>query len=309
VNGGLRSAATARLVHTVGDTLTVHAAGTEILRYHYRPELHPTECPSPYAHPLRTLAGRIVTGNRPHDHRWHRGLAMTASHLSGQNFWGGGSAVHGTPGYGYAGLSGVGRMDHTGFTALAAGGRTAFTETVDWITAGGERWIAEERSWEVRDLDPNGGSWTLEFSTALLNVRGEALRFGSPAVFGRELAGHCGLFWRGPRDFTGGALATPKGSGEDVMGSRAPWLAFTGEFDGDDAHATLVFHADPQLPGGDPHWFVRSEPYPAVNPSLAFHDELPLADGAVLRLAYRLVIADGVWDRDRIVAHLADHPW
>jgi hypothetical protein len=71
VTGGLRAAACVRLDHAIGDTLTVHAAGTEIPRYHYRPEPHPTECPSPYAHPLRTLAGRTATGNRPHDPRCH----------------------------------------------------------------------------------------------------------------------------------------------------------------------------------------------------------------------------------------------
>ncbi|MFI6290470.1 DUF6807 family protein [Nonomuraea sp. NPDC050790] len=27
----------------------------------------------------RTLDGDVVTGYRPHDHRWHKGLQMTAS--------------------------------------------------------------------------------------------------------------------------------------------------------------------------------------------------------------------------------------
>ena len=36
-----------------------------------------------------------MTGYRPSDHRWHKGLQMTSSHLSGQNFWGGNSYVHG----------------------------------------------------------------------------------------------------------------------------------------------------------------------------------------------------------------------
>ncbi|WP_345495963.1 DUF6807 family protein [Streptomyces flavovirens] len=37
----------------------------------------------------------MVTDYRPHDHRWHKGLRMTASHLSGQNLWGGNTYVHG----------------------------------------------------------------------------------------------------------------------------------------------------------------------------------------------------------------------
>ena len=30
-----------------------------------------------------------MTGYRPHDHRWHKGLQMTWTHVSGENFWGG----------------------------------------------------------------------------------------------------------------------------------------------------------------------------------------------------------------------------
>ncbi|MEE1927424.1 PmoA family protein [Streptomyces sp. TRM 70351] len=289
-------------------TVSLSAAGTELLRYHYRPGLPAAECPMPYAHPLRTLSGGTVTGNRPHDHRWHKGLSMTASHLSGQNFWGGGTYTPGAPGYGYLDLPNVGRMDHVRFTAPDSG--HGFGEELAWHTADGEHWITEHRKLAVRDVDPDGGSWTLEFTSELHNVRASTLEFGSPTVFGRELAGYCGFFWRGPRSFTGGRVLLSDGTeGEAVMGRPGQWLAFTGRFDGRDGAATLVFTAAPDHPGHPPHWFVRSEPYPVVNPSLAFYDALPLAAGERLRLAYRLVVADGEWDARRIAAHLADHPW
>ncbi|MCF6521909.1 PmoA family protein [Streptomyces sp. JJ36] len=286
------------------------AAGTELLRYRYRPALPAAECPCPYAHPLRTLSGGVVTGNRPHDHRWHKGLAMTASHLSGQNFWGGGTYVPGAPGHGYRDLPNVGRLDHAGFASLSPGDRPALTEEVHWRTSGGEHWLTEERTLAVRDVEPARGSWTLEFRTALHNVRGAALEFGSPTVFGRELAGYCGFFWRGPRSFTGGRVLLSDGSREDTaMGRTGDWLAFTGEFDEEDGAATLVFAAAPENPGHPPHWFVRSEPYPVVNPSLAFFTPRQLPAGGTLRLRYRMVIADGAWDAGRITAHLAEHPW
>ncbi len=82
--------------HTHGDHVAVTAPnGTEILRHVHRPDPEAFESRKPYAHPVRTLAGRTVTGYRPSDHRWHKGLQMTASHLSGQNFWGGNCYVHG----------------------------------------------------------------------------------------------------------------------------------------------------------------------------------------------------------------------
>ena len=186
--------------------LSVKAGGTEILRYEYRPQTAVSECASPYFHPLRTLAGGEVTCHRPHDHRWHKGLAMTASHLSEQNFWGGGTYVPGAPNGGYVDLPNVGRMVHTGFeevTGTGAGAGPGFVETLDWITSSDELWIRERRRLAVRDVDPGDGSWTLEFGTELHNVRGQSLDFGSPTVFGRELAGYCGFFWRGPRAFAG----------------------------------------------------------------------------------------------------------
>jgi hypothetical protein len=85
------------VTHDVGSAVSVSTAGVELLRYTYRPDIPAFECPAPYFHPLRDLAGEVVTGNRPHDHRWHKGLAMTASHLSGGNFWGGGSYTPGPP--------------------------------------------------------------------------------------------------------------------------------------------------------------------------------------------------------------------
>jgi predicted dehydrogenase len=297
--------------------LSVSAGDGEILRYHYRPQIAALECPSPYFHPLRTLGGGIVTGNRPSDHRWHKGLAMTTSHLSGQNFWGGGTYVHRAPGPRYVDLPNVGRIEHKRFEGeagdegMTTGARARFVEELDWITAKGERWIREQRAVSVRDVDPVGGSWALEFSTELHNVRGESLDFGSPTVFGRELAGYCGFFWRGPRAFAGGAVRSSGGreGQRAAMGHTSPWLAFTGEFDERDGFATLLFVPDPANRGGDPYWFVRSEPFAAVNPSLAFYETLELADDDVLRMRYRLVIADGDWDHARIEAYVEAVTW
>lgn len=291
-----------KTVHEIGTSLSVSEGDVELFRYTYQPDIPAFECPAPYFHPLRTLAGDVVTGNRPHDHPWHKGLAMTVSHLSGQNFWGGVSWV---TGQGYQVLDNVGTLRHRGFAGLADDG--AFTEQVDWITSGGERWIDETRGVAVRDVDPAGGSWTLEFGTELRNVRGAALEFGSPTVFGREMAGYCGFFWRGPRSFTGGAALASDGAG--TMAERSGWLAFTGRHDETLTSSTLVFVDHPDNPDYPAIWFVRTEPIPVVNPSLAFFEPRELADGDVLRLRYRVVIADGAWDAARIEKHLADHPW
>ncbi|MEV5879537.1 PmoA family protein [Streptomyces sp. NPDC052101] len=304
-----------RLVHAHGDRITVRApaAGVELLAYVYRREAA-WEAPRPYLHPIRTLSGAVVTDYRPHDHRWHKGLSLTASHLSGANLWGGNTYVHGQ---GYLALpERVGSMRHTGFDEVtAAGDRVVIAERLTWHPYDGELWAEEERRIEVHDVAPDSGSWALTWTSAVTNRRAEPLRFGSPTTAGRELAGYTGLFWRGPRAFRAGRILGPQGEGPELMGTRAPWLAYSGEHDGVDGHATLVFAHAPEndhsgAGGTHPaHWFVRDEPFAAVAPSWSFFEELELAPGATLRRRYRVVVADGAWRRGDVVKYLEVHPW
>ncbi|WP_246268017.1 PmoA family protein [Nonomuraea typhae] len=272
-----------------GSELIHQAGGVEILRYVYRPEMPVRESPKPYFHPLRTLAGDVVTGYRPHDHRWHKGLQMTASHLSGQNFWGGGS--YDREQARYVQRANNGSMRHEEW--LAPG-----EERLTWQTQAGEPWVEEIRRFRVT---VEGTWWRLDFATSLRNIRGEDLVFGSPATHGRPLAGYTGLFWRGPRDFTGGAIVSSGGrGGEEMMGQEAPWLAYTGKHDEVDRASTLIFLGAPGQ-----RWFCRNAWFAAVNPSFAFDEEVRLPPGATLGLAYALVVADGAWDRERIEEHVS----
>ncbi|WP_371749532.1 PmoA family protein [Streptomyces sp. NBC_01283] len=306
---------TIQVTHTHGERITVRSGGVELLSYVYAPDPDPFEARKPYIHPLRTLAGHQVSGYRPNDHRWHKGLQMTASHLSGQNFWGGNSYVHGE---GYLRLpERVGSMRHDGFPALAVDDhRLHLTEELTWIAHSGQEWAREERDITVHSVDEVAGSWALDWSIRLTNIREEPLRFGSPTTAGRDMAGYTGLQWRGPRDFTGGAAFGPDDEKDaaGLMGTQGPWLAFTAEHDDIDAHSTLVFaHAPENLDGtsaiNDSHWFVRSEPIPTVAFSWAFFDEFELPPGASFAYRYRIVVADGAWDRDRVATHLKGLTW
>lgn len=304
-----------RLVHTHGERVTVSevTGGVELLSYVYRPEAA-WESPKPYLHPLRTLANNVVTDYRPNDHRWHKGLQMTASHLSGQNLWGGNTYVHGM---GYLELpERVGSMTHVAFDEIASDdARAVIAERLTWHPYDGDPWADEERRIEVHDIDPGAGSWALTWTTSVTNRREEPLRFGSPTTAGREMAGYTGLFWRGPRAFRGGRVIGPDSEGPELMGRQAPWLAYSGEHDGSDGHATLVFAHAPENDhsgsrGAHPaHWFVRNEPFAAVAPSLAFFDELELAPGDTLTRRYRVVVAEGAWERAEVAKYLEEHPW
>ncbi|MEF9527284.1 PmoA family protein [Streptomyces sp. RB13] len=238
----------------------------------------------------------------------------------------GGDAPGELHGEGYRALpERVGSMAHVSFEEIGAeADHAVIAERLTWHPHGGELWAEEERRIEVRDVDPDTGSWTLTWTSAVTNRRAEPLRFGSPTTHGRPAAGYTGLFWRGPRAFRGGRVFTAQSaasaeSGEPAdagpMGSSARWLAYVGEHDGRDGHATLVFeHAPSNDHSGEKgthpaHWFVRSDPFAAVAPSWAFHEELVLPPGETLARAYRVVVADGAWDRARVAAHLAGLAW
>jgi hypothetical protein len=123
--------------------------------------------------------------------------------------------------------------------AVVHDGRALTLTAGDWVTAADEKWISERRGIEAAI---GTDSWSLDLTFELRNARGEVLEFGSPAVFGREMAGYCGFFWRGPHSFTGGSVLASDGqAGPELMGSRADWPAFAGAHDEVDRSSTLLF--------------------------------------------------------------------
>jgi hypothetical protein len=90
-----------------------------------------------------------------------------------------------------------------------------------------------------------------------------------------------------------------------MMGRPARWLAYSGWHDEVDRAATLMFFDDPRRGG---KWFVRTTPFAAVNPSLAFDEEITLPPGETLRRRYRIVVGDGAWDRERLETYAKRHP-
>lgn len=265
--------------------------GRELFRYVYRPGDPAAESPRPYFHPVRTLAGDLVTGCRPDDHPWHKGIAWSLPDVGGENFWGGPSYRRGQ---GYVQLDNNGTVRHEAFAAARAGDGTAcLEERLSWVTAAGRTWFAERRRIAVAAW-PEASAWSCAFETRMENVSGQPVSFGSPGTEGGDNAGYGGLFWRGPRSFTGGQVLTCDGEGGDeLMGWRGPWLAFRAP---GPPPATLVFGDWAANPGHPGQWFVRSTPFACVCPAPFFAAERPVPAGSALALRYHVVIADGTPD-------------
>lgn len=285
-----------------GTELTASWEGTGLFRYVYRPDDPQLESPRPYFHPVRTLRGDVVSLYRPHDHVWHKGIALSLPHVGPENFWGGVTFRDGR----YVQLPNDGSMRHDRFgLAAATDDAVRLDERLTWVTAGGQALLAEERRIGAAAW-PEARAWTLAFETTLTNVSGAGIVIGSPTTAGRPNAGYGGLFWRGPRSFTGGTVITPSGTGGDeVMGTRGPWLGLAGRHDGHGRWSTLVFRDAEANFSYPTKWFVRSTPFACVCPAPFFDTEYPHPAGASLRLRYDVVVADGSLDAGACAAHVS----
>jgi methane monooxygenase PmoA-like len=280
-----------RLADMDGRLVRAMYGDTELFRYVYTPWDPQLESPRPYFHPLRTLGGDVVSLYRPHDHVWHKGIAWSQPNVGPANFWGGTTYRRGE---GYRQHANNGRMRHDRFRrAAVVNGTVHLDEELSWVTQQGQVWFAERRrigalAW------PQERAWMLSFETAMRNVSGSPVTLGSPTTEGRDNAGYGGLFWRGPRSFSGGRVTTPDGTGGDeYMGWRGPWMAFTGQHDGHGGTSTLVFRDSPGNGVQPCQWFVRSTPFACLCPAPFFSEETVLGDGEELVLRYEVAVADG----------------
>lgn len=298
-----------------GRSLTFTVGDQDIASYTYLPADDQYESPRPYFHPLTTLEGDEVTISRPWDHVWHKGLSWALPNVGEHNFWGGATYTRET---GYANLDNNGAMNHQAFTSIEETG-TSITaaETLLWTAqpAGpgrlaesgqqGEPLISEKRRFSVQLL-PTGNAWALLFETTMENVSSGQINIGSPTTEGRDNAGYGGLFWRGPRSFTGGEFRSENGTGADeFMGTRSPWIAFTGQHDATCRKSSILFVEDQANPGAANQWFARSSMFACLGSAPFFSEVVPLKVSEPLSYRYAVVIADGSLD-DEQAAALAD---
>ncbi|WP_448003568.1 DUF6807 domain-containing protein [Agromyces bauzanensis] len=286
------------------DRLRLRAGELVLAEYVHRPTDVRLESPRPYVSPVRTLGGELVSLFRPHDHVWHKGIAWSLPVVGDENFWGGPTFVRGE---GYVQLPNNGEQRHTAFDAVgsdASGDGVRVVETLDWVTEAGETLFAERRTVAASVLDDD--AWLLAFETRMTNVTDRVIPIGSPTTRGRENAGYGGLFWRGPRSFTGGSVLAPGITGSDELrGIRAPWMGFSGRHDGSGAASTVLMVDDPGNLQHPPQWFARAEEFACLCPAPFFSEEHTVESGATLALRYGVVVADGASDPAR-AARLAD---
>lgn len=288
-----------RIDRANGDGAVVFRAGdVNLARYVTERDAPALESPRPYAHPLRTLGGTLVSGYRPADHDWHWGLSIAISNITvpGEvlpvNLWGG---VTYTPERGYAQLDNNGDQVHESWDAAGA-------ERLTWRTAAGRAFLTETRTLDARVVDVAGRTpaWRLDLTSEWTNLTDGVVRFGSPTTAGRDNAGYGGLFLRAADGFTSAEVIAPDGplTVDAAMGQRMPWLALATD------SATVALAADSGNPVSDAPFFVRTET-PMLNAAPFFSTEWPLGPGESALWRWSLLVSDGRLDAGAITEALA----
>lgn len=253
----------------------------------------------PRIHPVRTLAGHVLTRDAPDDHPWHHALWFTIKFVNEENFW--------------EEYDAYGVLVHDGPPEVveAAGGVVALTGTVRWIRPDRETVaVVEERTFTHVPLGPD--AYAIDLDTTLVptvDARFDRTPFTTWGGYG-------GLTVRGAGDWTDTTLMLDDGSThERVLGEAGRWCDLTGTPPGGgDAVAGIAFLDHPGNVRHPTSWYAstRADTYGDdgwsnfMNAAFLWHEGLDVAAGQPLRLRHRVVVHDGAWDADRITAAWAD---
>jgi hypothetical protein len=262
----------------------LRVADRDVAHYQWAPDLPRESAPRPYLHPVRTLAGRIVTGARLDGYPHHLGISVAVQSVAGHNFWGGRTYL---AGHGPTWLDNHGTQRHDRWLQRTA---TDLRHTLRWTGADQTVLLREERSIRCRPVDET--AWSLTLGTRLTNATGHPLDLRSPAVEGRVGAGYGGFFWQAPAGSAPAGVFSASASGFAALhGRTADWLAVT---PGDQVAAwSMVFLPGDETTARDP-WHLRYLHYAAVGSALSWDTPLTLAPGETIERCVITVVADGI---------------
>lgn len=268
-----------------GATTIGLVGGGELWTYVHEPLTAANEAPRPYAHPLYSIDGDVLTNWRPNDHPWHHALSFTLAAVDGVNFWGGPSHRAGD---GYRWRDDHGRQRHVGWLRRSA---AELVQQLVWCDPRRENLVLLEEERTLRTTVREDG-WSLQWCSRLRNPHGRELRCDNYHSLGGLVGSHySGLQFRGARgllDQHGDAsirLLGPNGVAalEGLHGVAADWLEWHTQHDGSLRRTRIRFESG----SGALPWFVRpNDPLVAFAP----HREEPwvFPAGAIRELDHRL---------------------
>jgi len=270
------------LTHEVGKHLELvdpAHGGLVLWRYVYAGK------PKPFFHPLCTPSGRVLSLLEPYDHWWQRGLWFAIKFVNGENFW---EEKEGT-------VWGEQRTVAPPAVNHLEGGRITIFSRVQWDRPRGSGVIFDEqRKFEYRPVDER--SYALDFLFSLTPTDDVKLDRTPFTTWG----GYGGLTFRGTKDWHQPQLLFSDGSTSTrPVGNSALWCDLSGWLDGGirPSGGIAMFDHPSNLRHPTP-WYGSIEASHYFNPAFLFHEPMVVAAGEPLNLRYRVLVHDGMGERE-----------
>jgi hypothetical protein len=115
--------------------------------------------------------------------------------------------------------------------------------------------------------------------------------------------GYGGLVFRGNRNWLGTRLLFGDGSTSDrPLGIRHNWADLSGNLDGGGPGVTggVAMFDHPSNMRHPTPWYGGTGPGHYINAAFLFHEPMNVAAGQLMTFKYRVVIHDGIWEKDRV---------
>jgi hypothetical protein len=273
------------VTHDVGKSIEVQAVSRGDvawnLDYHSRPK--------PFFHPVRTPQGHTLSIAEPFDHLWHRGLWFTFKFVNGDNFW------EERDGFASQLVRGIPQIAHGDAETMT------ITKALDWVRPDGDSVVLTEyRTITYRE---RGDTRAFDWTTVITAQDEVELDRTAYTTWG----GYGGLSFRGSRSWHVERYLLPDGPVECLTpGARGEWCDLSGSIDGGPGLKGGIAILDhPENRRHPTPWYSGSGSGTFINAALLFHEPMSLAKGEELRLRYRVLVHDGVWDADRLASEYA----
>jgi Methane oxygenase PmoA len=252
----------------------------------------------PHLHPVATPSGLVLTRVEPPDHPWQRGLWFVVKFVDGDNFW-----EEGDP-------AGWGVQRHEAPPRLVDG---AVEGELSWIRPDRTTMAIRERR-RLRHLALADDAYAIDWDVALQAPRDAVL---DRTPFNGMWGGYSGLAFRGRGDWSGTRLLLDDDVPcERVAPRRSPWCDLSGPASVGGPAGGICVLDHPHNPAHPVPFYAASRvPGPGYGegwantlyPAFLWDGPLRLAAGDTLRLRYRVVVHDGLWDAERCAAAWAEY--
>lgn len=237
--------------------------------------------PKACIHPLLTPQGRCLSGFEMSDHVWHRGLWFAIKFVNGTNFW-----EEKAP-------FGIQTSRAEPACALSSADAVRVSHAVEWASEATDVVLRETRAITIRFISEEIGA--IDWTTELHAAQDLTLDRTPYTTWG----GYGGLAFRAARELHDARFLLPGGEVvAGLAGQPHEWVVMEAKVDGGpDRRVSLGIVDHPANPRSPSPWYCKSgNGFTYLNPALLFHEPMKLDNGERLRLRYRVLYRDGLWE-------------